>query len=320
MTLPTLRDLHLARKRTCGLLRRTPLVESDSLSALTAAPVFLKLESLQTTGAFKLRGATNRLLMLSPEERERGVVTVSTGNHGRALAFAARRLGMRAVVCLSQLVPENKRAAIRKLGAELRIVGHSQDEAAREAERLIGEEGLIYVPPFDDFHIIAGQGTLGLEILEDCPEVEELLIPLSGGGLISGVALAVKGSLPGVRVVGISMERGAAMYHSLQAGRPVEVEEEKSLADSLGGGIGLDNRFTFPLVRELVDEVVLLSEAEIAAGMRHLFREERLVAEGGAAVGVAAILAGKAGGRGRTSVAVVSGCNVDMDAFLTVVG
>jgi len=176
------------------------------------------------------------------------------------------------------------------------------------------------VPPFDDFHIIAGQGTLGLEILEDCPEVEELLIPLSGGGLISGVALAVKGSLPGVRMVGISMERGAAMYHSLQAGRPVEVEEEKSLADSLGGGIGLDNRFTFPLVRELVDEVVLLSEAEIAAGMRHLFREERLVAEGGAAVGVAAILAGKAGGRGRTSVAVVSGCNVDMDAFLTVVG
>src|SRR5690606_32507691 len=137
MTLPTLRDLHLARKRTSGLLRRTPLVESDSLSALTAAPVFLKLESLQTTGAFKLRGATNRLLMLSPEERERGVVTVSTGNHGRALAFAARRLGMRAVVCLSQLVPENKRAAIRKLGAELRIVGHSQDEAAREAERLI---------------------------------------------------------------------------------------------------------------------------------------------------------------------------------------
>lgn len=319
MPLPTLRDLHLARKRTAGRLRRTPLVRSATLGDVNSGPVYLKLESLQETGAFKLRGATNRLLTLTPEERARGVVTVSTGNHGRAVAFAAQQLGVKATVCLSRLVPENKKAAIRALGAELRVVGQSQDEASVEAERLVDEQGLIYVPPFDDFDIIAGQGTLGLEIVEDCPEVEEVLVPLSGGGLIAGVALAVKGSLPGVRVVGISMDRGPAMYHSLQAGKPVEVPEEESLADSLGGGIGLDNRFTFPLVRELVDEVILLSEAEIAAGMRHLFREERLVAEGGAAVGVAALLSGEAGGRGRTTVAVISGCNVDMNAFLSVV-
>jgi len=318
--LPTPRDLHLARKRTAGLLRRTPLVTSDGLSALNGAAVHLKLECLQETGAFKLRGATNRLLTLSPAERARGVVTVSTGNHGRAVAFAARRLGIGAIVCLSSLVPENKKAAIRSLGAEARVIGRTQDEAFLETERLVQKEGLIYIPPFDDFHIIAGQGTLGLEILEDCPEVEELIVPLSGGGLIAGVALAVKSSLPAVRVVGASMERGAAMYHSLQAGRPVEIAEEESLADSLGGGIGLDNRFTFPLVRDLVDEVVLVSEEEIAAGMRHLFREERLVTEGGAAVGVAAMLAGKAGGRGRTTAAIISGCNIDMDAFLAVVG
>lgn len=320
MTLPTLRDVHLARRRLSGLLRRTPLAESQSLSDRNAAPVRLKLESLQETGAFKLRGATNRLLCLSEEERHRGVVTASTGNHGRAVAFAARRLGMRAIVCLSELVPENKRQAIRALGAELRVIGRSQDEAGEEAERLVREEGLIYVPPFDDFDIIAGQGTLGLEIVEDFPEVEEVLVPLSGGGLIAGVALAVKGSLPGTRIVGISMERGPAMYHSLQAGKPVPVTEEESLADSLGGGIGLDNRFTFALVRDLVDEVVLLSEEEIASGMRHLFREERLVTEGGAAVGVAALLAAKAGGKGRATAVVVSGCNVDMDAFLSIVG
>lgn len=318
--LPTLRDVHFARRRTSGLLRRTPLVRSESLSEANGAPVHLKLESLQETGAFKLRGATNRLLCLSEEERARGVVTVSTGNHGRAVAFAARRLGLRAVVCLSELVPENKRAAIRALGAELRVTGRSQDEAEVEAKRLVEEEGMVYVPPFDDPHIIAGQGTLGLEIVEDLPEVEEVLVPLSGGGLIAGIALAIKGSLPDTRVVGLSMERGPAMYHSLQAGKPVPVTEEESLADSLGGGIGLDNRYTFPVVRDLVDEVVLLSEAEIAAGMRHLFHEERLVSEGGAAVGVAALLAGKAGGRGRTTASVVSGCNVDMKAFLSVVG
>lgn len=319
MPLPTLRDLHLARQRTQGLIRRTPLVRSDSLSEANGAPVYLKLENLQETGAFKLRGATNRLLTLMPDERARGVVTVSTGNHGRAVAFAARRLGMRAVVCLSHLVPENKKAAIRALGADLRVIGSSQDEASAEAERLVRDEGLIYVPPFDDFDVIAGQGTLGLEIVEACPEVEEVLVPLSGGGLIAGVALAVKGSLPGTRIVGLSMERGPAMYRSLQAGEPVEVREEESLADSLGGGIGLDNRFTFPLVRELVDDVVLLSETEIAAGMRHLFREDRLVVEGAAAVGAAALLAAKAGRKGVT-VIVVSGCNIDMDAFLAVVG
>ena len=197
------------------------------------------------------------------------------------------------------------------IGAEVRLVGRSQDEAQVEVDRLVREEGMTLLPPFDHADIVAGQGTLGLELLDDLPEVSTLLVPLSGGGLIAGVARAVKARRPDARVVGISMARGAAMAESLQAGKPILVEEQPSLADSLGGGIGLDNRYTFAMVRELVDDVVLLSEAEIAAAVHHAYWQEQEVVEGGGAVGIGALLAEKARPKGPTAI-VLSGRNIDM--------
>lgn len=315
----TLRDVYAARDRIAGGVRRTPLMPSPSLSRHAGTEVLLKLETMQDIGAFKIRGATNKLRSLDPAQRERGVVTYSTGNHGRATAAAARDLGVNAVVCMSELVLDNKRRAIEDLGAEIRIRGRSQDEAAEEAHRLVGDQGMALVDPIDDPLIIAGQGTIGLEIIEDLPAVGTVVVPLSGGGLIGGIAVAIKTAAPDCRVVGLTMDRGAAMYESLKAGRPVAVDEVPSLADSLGGGIGLTNRYTFALVRDLVDDVVLLNERQIADGMTHLFREDGLVVEGAAAVGAAAILADILEPlRGPVAV-VVSGRNVDRDDFIKVV-
>jgi threonine dehydratase len=307
----TLADVYAARRRLAGRVLRTALAPSPSLAERVGAPVQLKLEQRQLTGSFKLRGATNALLALPEDARARGVVAASTGNHGRALAHAAKAAGVRCVVCMSNLVPGNKVEGIRKLGAEIRIVGRSQDDAQMEVERLVAEEGLVMLPPFDHRDIIAGQGTLGLELVEDCPELDTVLVPLSGGGLIAGTALAVKAARPSARVIGVSMTRGAAMHSSLAAGRPVEVEELPTLADSLGGGIGLGNRWTFTMARELVDEIVLLDEAEIAAAVRHAYWQEQEVVEGAAAVGIGALLAGKIACTGPT-VAVLSGRNIDM--------
>jgi threonine dehydratase len=320
MTNLALVDVFAARARIRGLVRRTPLAASAALSALADGEVRLKLECLQETGAFKLRGATNKLLSLSDDERRQGVIAVSTGNHGRAVAFAARRLGVRAVVCLSRLVPEVKVAAIKALGAEVVIGGDGQDDAELAAAGLVEREGLVYVSPFDDPQVITGQGTIGLELVEDWPELDTCVVPLSGGGLMGGIALALKTVEPAIRMIGVTMDRGPGMHASLRAGRPVEVAETASLADSLTGGIGLDNRWTFDLCRRLVDERVLVSEAEIAAGMRHLLLEERIVAEGGGAVGVAALLAGKLELRGCKTAIVVSGQNVDMGKLLAIAG
>ncbi len=304
-------DVYAARGRLEGRVRRTPLVASPSLSEQAGTEVNLKLEQQQLTGSFKLRGATNALLNLPESATVRGVAAASTGNHGRALAYAARGAGISCVICMSSQVPANKVAAVRALGAEVRIVGQSQDEAQREVNRLVAEEGLAAVPPFDHPDIIAGQGTIGLELIEDCPALASLLVPLSGGGLIAGVALAVKAACPGVEVIGVSMARGAAMQASQQAGRPVEVPELPTLADALGGGIGLDNRWTFRMVHDLVDRIVLLDEEEIRAAGRHAYREEQEVVEGGGAVGIGALLAGKLVPRGPAAI-VLSGRNIDM--------
>jgi len=307
----TFQHILVARDRIVGKIAATPIVVSTSLSERLGVPVYLKLEHRQTTGSFKLRGASNAIAWLDAEDRKRGVVAASTGNHGRALGFAARLEGMRAVICMSKLVPSNKVEEIRRLGAEIRIVGNSQDDAQVEVERLVAEEGLVMVPPFDHPAVIAGQGTLGLEIVSAVADVETVLVPLSGGGLAAGIAAAVKGTRPDIKVIGTSMQRGAAMKASLDAGRPVQVEEMPTLADSLGGGIGLDNRLTFSMCRELLDDVVLLSEAEIAAGITHAYSEEREIVEGAGAVGIAALLAGKIKSRGPV-VLVLSGRNIDM--------
>jgi threonine dehydratase len=311
----TLDDIGTARGRFGRAVRRTFCDRSPTLSEMMGVPVWLKLEHQQHTGSFKLRGASNAIATLGDAP---GVTTASTGNHGRALAHAAAARGLRAVICMSALVPENKRAAVRALGAEVRIVGRSQDDAQAEAERLEREEGLALIPPFDDPRIIAGQGTLGLEMVEDVPDITTALIPLSGGGLLSGVAAAIKALRPGVGVIGISMQRGAAMARSLAAGHPVAVEELPTLADSLGGGVGLRNRHTFAMVRDLMDDLVLLTESEIAAGIRHLYRHERQIVEGGGAVGVAALLAGKLEPAGPVVIPLTGG-NIDMDLHARIV-
>lgn len=313
----TLRDIEVARQRIGEHVVRTPLLPARDLSG--PAPIYLKLENRQTTGSFKLRGATNAVLSLDEETRSRGLVTASTGNHGRAVAHAAKMLGVRATVCLSALVPENKVEAIRALGAEVRIVGRSQDDAMGEVERLVRDEGMYFVPPFDHAAVIAGQGTVGLEIADDLPDVAVVLVPLSGGGLASGVAAAIKGRRSRARVIGVSMERGAAMAASLAAGAPTGVEELETLADSLGGGIGLDNRLTFAMCRDLLDEVILLSEDEIAAGIRHAATVEGEMVEGAGAVGIAALLAGKVSSQGPTAI-VVSGGNIDPAVHRRIVG
>ncbi|WP_095198967.1 hydroxyectoine utilization dehydratase EutB [Mesorhizobium carmichaelinearum] len=308
-----LQDIRTARERIADKIERTPTVLSHSLSERLGIPVHLKLEHRQTTGSFKLRGASNAIASLSAEEKARGVIAASTGNHGRALAHAAKLEGMRAVICMSRLVPQNKLDEIRRLDAEVCIVGDSQDDAHQEVERLVAQEGLVMLPPFDHPAIIAGQGTLGLEMIEQVPDAGLVLVQLSGGGLASGVAAAVKGVSPGTKVIGVSMARGAAMKASLDAGRPVLVEELPTLADSLGGGIGLDNRLTFAMCRDLLDDVILLSEDEIATGIRHAYAQEREIVEGAGAVAIAALLAGKVKPSGPV-VALLSGRNIDMNA------
>jgi len=314
-----LRAVYQARAAIHGIALRTPLVPAPSLGT-PEREVRLKLETTQPIGAFKIRGAANAIASLAPEQRQTGVTCASTGNHGRAVAFAARRLGIPAIVCMSELVPENKLRAIRQLGAEARIIGRSQDDAQVEVDRLVREDNMAEIPPFDHYHVVAGQATIGLEIVEDWPEVDTVITGLSGGGLLGGIALSVKTLLPDTRVIGLTMARGAAMVESLKAGRPVAVEEFPSLADSLGGGIGLENRYTFQLARDLIDQTLLLSEAQIANAMRHLYFQENLVAEGGGAVGIAPLLEDLGLEIGRRVAVVVSGRNVDMALFQRVMG
>jgi len=310
----TPRDVYRAQQTLAGRVQRTPLVPAFGLARELGADIALKLENFQDTMAFKQRGATNAIAALSAAKRERGVVAVSTGNHGRGVAFAARRLGIRAVVVMSRLVPANKVQAIRDLGAEVEIYGESQDEAFTRQAELEAEQGLTPVLPFDHPDVIAGQGTIALEMLADRPDLDTLLVPLSGGGLIAGMAIAAKAIAPDIRIVGISMDHGAAMAESLRAGKPVAVTEGPSLADSLGGGIGLDNAHTFAVTRELVDDVVLVSEAEIADAMRLLYREERVVAEGACCVGIAALMTGRVRAEGAIGVPI-TGRNIDPELF-----
>ena len=306
----TITDVREARRRIAAIARRTPVVHSAELSERAGSPVHLKLECLQVTGSFKVRGAANRMLQLTAEEKARGVVTVSTGNHGRAVAYVAGRLGIPAVVCMSERVPADKVERIRALGAEVVLDGAGYDEAERHSFRVERERGLVRIEGFDDPFVIAGQGTIGLELLEDLPEIDTAVVPLSGGGLISGIALALKSEERPVRVVGVSQDRAPVMVASLRAGRPIELPEEETLADALAGGIGLDNRHTFRMVRELVDETVLVTEEEIASGIVFALEQDKLVVEGGGAVGIAALLHGHVSSLGRTVAVVVSGGNI----------
>jgi threonine dehydratase len=312
----TLRDIYRARQRIAAVVTRTPVISSSLLSERVGVSVYLKAESLQKTGSFKIRGAANKMLSLTTEEQARGVITVSSGNHGRAVAFVAHQLGINATICMSTRVPHNKLEAIKRLGAEVVVTGDSYEEAEIHTLALQEERGLTMVDPFDDPLVIAGQGTIGLELLEDLPEVDTVIVPLSGGGLISGIALVLKSASPSIRVIGVTMDRAPVMYHSLRAGAPIEMEEEDTIADALVGNIGVSNKYTFRMVQEYVDDTVLVSDEEIAAAMAFALEKHHLVVEGGGAVGIAALLHQRAGGLGHNVVVVVSGSNVSLPLLL----
>ena len=314
----TMRDIYSARARIAPIARKTPLVSSPELAELTGSDITLKLECLQETGSFKPRGAANKILSLDPKAQQRGVITHSSGNHGRALAYVAHRLGLRAVVCLPDTVPANKRAAIQKLGAEVVIQGSTYDEAVKEAYSLLEKEGLEMIHPYDDPVVIAGQGTIGLELLEEFPDLDTVVVPLSGGGLLGGIAFVLKSADPNIHVVGVMMERGPAMVESLRAGRLVDIVEESTLADALAGGI-IPNEYTFELVQKTIDETVLVSEEEIAAAMAFALQHHHLVVEGAGAVGIAALRAEKLQHLGKHVAVVISGGNVDIPLLLRVV-
>jgi threonine dehydratase len=305
-------DVSAAATRIAALAQKTPVVPAPALSALVdGAPVWLKLENLQATGSFKVRGAANKIASLNEAERARGIVTCSSGNHGRAVAFVAEALGVAATVCVPEWVDPVKLQAIRQHGAEVVLHGATYDEAEARSLEIQTERELTYVHPFDDPYVIAGQGTIGLELMEQIPGLGTVVVPLSGGGLIAGVATAVREGCPDCRVVGVSAENACVMYRSLEAGAPQVIPEEETIASALAGGIGVDNRYSFDLVRELVDENVLVTEAEIREAMRFAASEYRIVVEGGGAVAIAALLYGKVTSGGGALALVVSGGNVD---------
>jgi threonine dehydratase len=278
--------------------------------------VFLKLENLQITGSFKVRGAANRMLNLSEQEKERGVVTCSSGNHGRAVAHMAGTMGIPAAICVPNWVEPVKKAGMERSGAEVVLSGDTYDEAEARAHEISETQGRTFVQPFDDPWIAAGQGTLGLELLDQVPGLSTLVIPLSGGGLAGGVAYALKEARPEIQVVAVSASNARVMYESLRVGKILSMEEEETLAEALSGGIGVTNRYTMPLIRELVDEHLLVSEDEIRNAMLYASGSLNLVLEGGGAVALAALLARRGdlpAEKGTDGVAVVlSGGNISL--------
>lgn len=308
-------DIAAAREAITGIAVQTPVVGSQALSEKCGAGISLKLENLQVTGSFKVRGAANMILSLSDEERSGGVVTCSSGNHGRAVAYVAELLGIPATICLPEWIDPAKLEAIRNHGAETVLHGNTYDEAEIRSFEIRDERGLSYIHPFDDPHVIAGQGTIGLELVEQIPSLRMVIVPLSGGGLVSGVALAVKSHDPSIRVIGVSAERARVMYESLKEGKPIEFPEEETVANALSGGIGLNNQYTFRLARDMVDEYVLVSEEEVMRAMALAAAEQNIIVEGGGAVGIAALLFDKVTAVDGDAAVVVSGGNVDLETF-----
>src|SRR5919112_2308240 len=304
-------DLRLAQRRVRGVALRTPLVPCPR--GEEGRLLYFKAENLQPTGAFKLRGAYNKISSLSLEERSRGVVAHSSGNHAQAVAYAARSLGVRAVIVMPRGAARVKLDATAAFGAEIVYVGDNSAERVRRAEQLATEHGYVPVPPYDDETLIAGQGTVGLEILEDLPEVETVLVPVSGGGLISGVAAALKLSRPEVRVIGVEPELAADARASLKSGRLVELSAEQ-VARTIADGLRVRKLGDAPFehVRAFVDDIIAVSEDEILEAMRRLVLRVRLVAEPSGAVTFAGYLFHRDElPATRLNVAVVSGGNVE---------
>jgi threonine dehydratase len=304
-------DSKLARPFVAPHVHRTPLLRSAQLSEATGFEVRLKAELFQRTGSYKIRGPLYKLQQLTPEERARGVVCSSAGNHAQGVALAAATMGVRAVVVMAENATPSKVAATRAYGGEVVQHGTIWDDADRKARELVESEGLTYVHPFDDLDLIAGQGTLGLELVEDWPEVELVVVPIGGGGLISGVSTAVKQIDPRIRVVGVESSGGPAMKESVEQGRLVTLDHVETIVDGLR--VKRVGERTFELVQQFVDELVAVPDEEIFANVLWLMERCKLVAEGAAAATVAALRAGAIAAPAGTKVAcVLSGGNLDL--------
>lgn len=306
----TIEDVLAAADRIAPHIHRTPLLPSRALGALTATRLGLKAENLQRTGSFKARGALNAVLQLTPEERERGVITLSAGNHGQGLAYAAQIAGVRCVVFVPETAVPTKVAAIRGYGAEVRF-STSMETVFPAMEEYRLANGMHYVHPFDDPHVIAGQGTVALEILAEAPDTEAIAVCAGGGGLLAGIAVAAKAHNPDIRVVGVEPEGAPAVTRSLAAGGPVVLDRIDTVADGLSAPFGAP--VSLALIQRFVDDVVLVADEDIIAAMKLILERTKLLVEPAGAAAVASLLTGRAGIEpGAMTVATLSGGNIDL--------
>lgn len=307
---PTLEDVLQAASALAGVTYRTPLQESSYINDLIGCRVFFKLENLQRSGSFKLRGAYNRIRHLTPEELTRGVVAASAGNHAQGVALAAGLVGTTAVIVTPEGASLNKIQATRSYGAEVRQVGESFDDAFAEAVRMAEESGRVLIHAFDDPMIIAGQGTVGLEIMDERTTVDTLVVPIGGGGLISGIAMAAKAQNPHVKIVGVQASGADAMLRSRQAGHVEPSQMVRTIADGIA--VKRPGEITFSMIEHYVDEIVTVDEHDISRAILIFLERSKLLVEGAGAVGLAALLAGKMAVGNQTVATVVSGGNIDV--------
>jgi threonine dehydratase len=314
----TISEVRAARERIADGILRTPCPPASGLHGIAPCRVHVKLESLQRTGSFKDRGSLNRLLDLTPAERVSGVVTASAGNHAQAVAYHCARLGIPATVVMPEGTPLVKVTNTRRFGARIFFRGSTLSDASDEVRRLESEEGLTVVHAFDDDRVIAGQGTVGLEVIEQVPDITIAVVPIGGGGLISGIAIALRDARPDVRIVGVEAEVAASALASRRARRVIRIETSETIADGIATKqIG---ERTFPIIEELVDEIVTVTEEETAAAVHTLLERQKLVAEGAGAVPLAALMSGRvAVSEGDTAVLVVSGGNIDVNLISRII-
>jgi len=317
MDLCTLEAIRKAQSVLAGVAEHTPVFTSETLSRLTGATVYLKAENLQRTGSFKVRGAFNKVMNLSAAQKAAGVIAASAGNHAQGVAFAASRAGVPATIVMAETASMAKVAATRGYGAQVVLSGRTYDEAYEKARALQAEHGYTFVHAYNDLDIIAGQGTVGLEIARDVPEADVVVVPIGGGGLISGVATAVKALMPGVRVVGVQAKGAPAAYLSHQYGRIQGQDVSRTLADGLA--VKAPGDLTFAHIEKLVDEIVLVDEDAIAHAMYLLLERAKLVVEGAGAASVAALVSGATKWPGRRVVALLSGGNIDTGLLARIV-
>jgi threonine dehydratase len=306
----SLADIQAARERIRGSILLTPAPYSETLSRHTDNTLYLKMENLHMTGSFKERGALNRILTMTEEERARGVITASAGNHAQAVAYHASKRGIRVQICMPVLTPLVKVTATRNYGAEVILHGNSFDEAVDEARRRCEAEGLVFLHAFNDDAVIAGQGTIGLELLEQVPDLDAVVVPVGGGGLIGGIACAIREQRPSVRVLGVETARVPSMQAALLQHHPVLVPAASTIADGIA--VRQVGALTYPLFEKYVDEIVTVEEEEIAMAILWLLEKEKTLAEGAGAAGMAAMLTRKTSLRGKKVVVLICGGNIDV--------